>query len=107
MHRLFYDRSNSNINRRIGGNSPNSLSCLPHLPTHKINKLSILKAADGGTKLLFIADPGHIVTVVLQATGPGVIGVDFGSPPEDSGVTKIVKTTIINTITTWESGKTT
>jgi hypothetical protein len=57
--------------------------------------------------LLFIAVLGHIVTVVLQATGPGVIVVDFGSPPEDSGVTKIVETTIFNTITTWESGKTT
>ena len=57
--------------------------------------------------MLFIAVLGHIVTVVLQATGPGVIGVDFGSPPEDSGVTKIVETTIEIAITTWESGKTT
>jgi hypothetical protein len=57
--------------------------------------------------LLFIAVPGNIVTVVFQATGPSVIGVVFGSPPEDSGVSKIVETTIFNTITTWESGKTT
>jgi hypothetical protein len=82
-------------------------SYLPHLPTYKIDKLSILEAADGGTTLLFIAVLGHIVTVVLQANGPGVIVVDFGSPPEGSGASKIVETTIFNTITTWESGKTT
>jgi ABC-type sugar transport system substrate-binding protein len=93
------------------GGIPPKPPFLPHAfanpQNRQIDKLSILKAADGGTKLLFIADPGHIVTVVIQATGPGVIVVDLGSPPEDSGVTKIVKTTIINTITTWESGKTT
>ena len=54
-----------------------------------------------------IAFPGHIVTVVIQTTGPGAIGVDFGRPPEGSGVSKIVETTIGKTKTSWESGKTT